>query len=169
MDANPYYLRRSTLTYLHDARLDVAFKDSFGTHTRSPFSDLDMIRAGLGWAHLSAQLGVREGKKILVEAFADELPEELLVRRSKVSWDGVCARGYAAHGENIIQEIERTASVLEYLGIDHRWIIERVGELARWEITRFGETDKEVFAVYALSTWLQSWGIERPSACSWTK
>jgi asparagine synthetase B (glutamine-hydrolysing) len=168
MDARPYYLRRSTLTYLHDARLDVALKESFGTHTRSPFSDLDMIRAGMGWAHLSAQLGVREGKKILVEAFADKLPEELLARRSKVSWDGVCARTYAAHGGSIIQEIEKTSPVLEHLGINPRWIIERVGALSRWEITRFGEMDREVFAVYALSTWLQSWNIEKPSDCCWT-
>lgn len=126
-----------------------------------------MIRAGLGWAHLSAQLGVLEGKKILAEAFADKLPAELLARRSKVSWEGVCARTYAAHGEHIIQEVEKTALVLEYLGINTRWIIERVGAPERWELTRFGEADREVFAVYALSTWLQSWNIKKPSDCRW--
>lgn len=33
------------LTYLHDARLDVALKEAFGTITRSPFTDLEMLGA----------------------------------------------------------------------------------------------------------------------------
>jgi len=51
------YLQRSMLTYLHDARLDVVLKESFGTHTRSPFSDLAVIRCAMSWAALSSQLG----------------------------------------------------------------------------------------------------------------
>lgn len=167
MQSAKYYLRRSTLTYLHDARMDMAMKESFGIHTRSPFSDIDMIRCGVAWAKQSAKSGIREGKKILTEAFEAEFPYVVANRKSKVSWDGVCARSYALHGKAIAAELEHEGMVLEHIGIDVAWLIKRVGELARWEKTTFGQDDKEIFAVYALATWLHSWGVEHVSDCGW--
>jgi hypothetical protein len=168
MQASPILLKRSTLTYLHDARLDVAMKEAFGTSTRSPFTDLDVARCGLSWAKVSARLGIRQGKGILSDAFVAELPAAVTGRRGKVSWDGVCARAYAAHGDSIVSEIERVAAPLEHIGLDVGWLIMRVAELASWEKTMFGKDDKEVFAVYALATWLRSWGVERVSDCTWS-
>jgi asparagine synthetase B (glutamine-hydrolysing) len=167
MNSEPIYLRRSLLTYLHDARLGVALKEAVGTHTRSPFSDIKMARCALEWARLSALSGVREGKKILSEAFQADLPKEIVNRRSKVSWDGVCARGYARHGQEIATLIESAAEPLAHIGIQPGWIVDRVGQLARWERTTFGKDDKEVFAVYSLAHWLKSWGLERVSGCAW--
>jgi len=168
MQASPVFLKRSTLTYLHDARLDVAMKEAFGTNTRSPFTDLDVARCGLYWAKVSARLGTRQGKKILADAFVAELPAAVTGRRSKVSWDGVCARAYASHGDSIVSEIESVSAPLEHIGLDVRWLVKRVAQLASWEKTTFGKDDKEVFAVYALATWLRSWGVERVSDCSWS-
>jgi asparagine synthetase B (glutamine-hydrolysing) len=59
MHASPVFFKRSTLTYLHDARLDVVMKEAFGASTRSPFTDLDVVRCGLSWAKVSARLGTR--------------------------------------------------------------------------------------------------------------
>jgi len=167
MERFPRYLRRSTLTYLHDARLDVAFKEYVGAITRSPFCDIDMARCGMFWARLSARDGVIEGKRILAEAFAKELPGVVTGRRAKVSWDGICARSYAQHADSIIDEIERVSAPLEHIGLNARWLVRRVRELARWEKTTFGQDDKEVFAAYALATWLHSWGVERVRDCGW--
>ncbi len=168
MASAPAFLNRTTLTYLHDARLDVALKEAFGTSTRSPFTDLAMVRCGIAWARISARLAVRQKKKILMEAFAAELPAAVAGRRGKVSWDGVCARMYAQNGEAIAYEIERVRDPLVHMGVDVRWLTRRVAQLARWERTTFGEDDREVFAVYALATWLHSWGVDRVSDCDWS-
>lgn len=168
MQATSVFRRRSTLAYLYDARLDIPMKESLGTMTRSPFTDLAVIRCGLSWAALSARLGRHEGKRILTEAFAAELPSAVANRRGKVCWDGVCARAYAHHGGAILHEIEQARGPLEHLGIEVSWLMRRVGSLARWEQTRFGHDDREVFAVYALATWLRAWGVERVSDCRWS-
>src|SRR3989442_4359023 len=168
MQSTPYFLRRSVLTHLHDARLDVAMKEAFGTITRSPFIDLEMASCGISWARLSAHLSIREGKGILADAFAAELPSVVTGRMSKVTWDGVCARAYAAHGDSIVTEIERVAAPLEHIGLNVGWLVGRVDQLASWEKTAFGKDDKEVFAAYAVATWLRSWGVERVSDCSWS-
>jgi hypothetical protein len=168
MQSNSSFLRRSTLTYLYDARLDVAMKEAFGTITRSPFTDLEMVCCGLSWARLSARLGVHQGKKILADAFASELPDAVAGRRGKVCWDGVCARAYALHGNSIINEIELARGPLEHIGLDVRWLVRRIAQLASWQRTTFGRDDREVFAVYGLATWLRSWGVERVSDCSWS-
>lgn len=89
-------------------------------------------------------------------------------RRGKVSWDGVGARAYAAHADSIVTEIDRVRGPLEQIGIDVRWVTGRVAQLARWENTTFGRDDKEVFAAYAIATWLRSWGVEQVSDCSWS-
>ena len=168
MQSIPKFLKRSVLTHLHDARLDVAMKEAFGTITRSPFIDLEMASCGISWARLSAHLSIREGKGILADAFAAELPSVVTGRMSKVTWDGVCARAYAAHGDSIVTEIERVAAPLEHIGLNVGWLVGRVDQLASWEKTAFGKDDKEVFAAYAVATWLRSWGVERVSDCSWS-
>jgi len=168
MQANPSFLKRTTLTYLHDGRLDLALKEALGPTTITPFSDLEMILCGLSWARLSARRGVREGKRILADAFAAELPHAVTGRRSKVSWDGVCARAYGQHGEAIRNELEISSAPLEHIGLDVSWLVKRTKELARWEKTTFGKDDRELFAAYALAAWLRSWGIERVSDCSWS-
>jgi hypothetical protein len=169
MHASPVFFKRSTLTYLHDARLDVVMKEAFGASTRSPFTDLDVVRCGLSWAKVSARLGTRQGKGILAHAFVAELPAAVRERRGKVSWDGVCARAYAAHGDALVGEIETVSAPLEHIGLNVGWIVRRIAQLAAWERTTFGKDDREVFAVYALATWLRSWGVERVSDCGWSE
>ncbi len=85
-----------------------------------------------------------------------------------MTWDGVCARAYASHADSIVSEIERVAAPLEHIGLDVGWLVRRVAQLASWEKTAFGKDDKEVFAAYAVATWLRSWGVERVSDCSWS-
>jgi asparagine synthetase B (glutamine-hydrolysing) len=166
--AQPMLRQRSLLTFIYDARLDVTMKETYGTTTRSPFTDLAMARCGLQWATLTKQLGERHSKRILLEAFADEMPDAVSTRRGKVSWDGVFARAYAAHADTIQSSFERNQRVLEHLGIDVAWLTRRVRELSRWERTKYGSDDGAVFALYALATWLQSCGIQQPSDHQWT-
>jgi len=115
--------------------------------------------------HLS--WGVHEGKKILAEAFYNELPAVVVNRKSKVSWDGICARTYAQHGNAIIEEIENASAPLVQSGFNISWLVKRVGQLSRWEKTSFGQDDREVFIAYALATWFRSWGIEKIADCHW--
>jgi len=164
----PSLLERSTLTHLDDRRMDLPVKEAFGTIPRSPFTDLKMVRCGLSWASLAAHSGLSLGKSILADAFSEELPSAVIHRRGKVCWDGVCARAYAQHGDSIADEIELAKEPLQHIGLDVRWLIGRIGQLARWEKSSFGSDDKEVIAAYALATWLRSWGIERSSDCNWS-
>jgi hypothetical protein len=165
--ATPGYLRRSMLTYLHDARLDIAFMEKFGTMSISPFSDLAMISSALAWARLSASLGIVQGKRILADAYDAELPAALLNRRSKVAWDGVCGRAYAQHASSIMDPIECLSGPLEALGLNVGWLARRTRELADWKTTAYGMDDRELFAAYAIAMWLRSWGVERLSDCDW--
>lgn len=168
MQAQPDWLRRSRLTYLHDARLDAAMKETVGALTRSPFSDMAVVRCGLAWARHSARRGVIEGKRILADAFEGDLPPSVAGRRSKVAWDGVCARLYHKNGDAIRAVLGASAPILEHIGYDARWLDRRVGQLQRWERTDFGLADREVFAAYGVATWLQAWGLSRVADAGWT-
>jgi hypothetical protein len=110
---------------------------------------------------------VIEGKRILADAFAADLPQAVLGRRAKVSWDGVCARTYARNADAILQELDTGVRLLEHVGFDVNWLIRRVGALARWERTNFGQDDREVFAAYAVATWFRSWDITRLHDVAW--
>lgn len=149
---------RSSLTFLYDARFDVAFKESLGTTTRSPFTDLSWVMCGLAWSRLSARLGLPPSKTILAEAFAAELPGAVVARNGKVPWDGVSTRAYATHADSIIAEIERVASPLEHVGLSVSWLVRRVAQLARGQKSTTRRDDREVIAAYALASWLRSWG-----------
>ena len=74
-EANSSFLKRSSLIFSYDARFDVVLKEAFGTTTRSPFTDLGIVRCGLAWAKLSARLGITPGKSFLAETFAAKLPD----------------------------------------------------------------------------------------------
>ena len=165
--SSPVFHRRSLLTSVYDARLDIAMKDHFGITTRSPFTDLAMARCGIQWATLKAELGVRHSKEILAEAFGDQMPQAVLGRRDKVPWDGVFARAYAEHGEVIVDTFDRSSQMLGHLGIDVSWLVRRVRQLSRWERTQSGSDDAAVFGAYALATWLESWGIRHPGDHGW--
>jgi hypothetical protein len=128
----------------------------------------DWVRCGLSWARLSTRLGLQPSKSILAEAFAAELPQAVTGRRGKVPWDGVSARAYALHGDSIATELERVAGPLHLLGLDVRWLVRRVAQLAGGQKTTSAGDDKEVIAAYALATWLRSWGVERASECGWS-
>jgi asparagine synthetase B (glutamine-hydrolysing) len=168
MESNLSFMKRSSLNLLYDARFDVTLKEAFGTTTRSPFTDLDLVRCGISWTRLSARLGRRREKSILADAFAAELPGAVTGRRGKVPWDGVCARGYALHGDSIVKEIERVRAPLERLGLDVRWLVRRVARLVGGQRSMTARDDREVIAAYALATWLHSWGVERVSDCAWS-
>jgi hypothetical protein len=130
-----------------------------------------MIRSGIEWAKLARRFGLPVGKHILADAFNAQLPGAVTSRRGKVPWDGVCARGYALHGDSIVKEIERASGPLEAVGLDVGWLIKRVARLADGHIrtsNKGNRGDKEVIAAYALATWLRGWGIERVSDCLWS-
>jgi hypothetical protein len=168
IEAVPQLRHRSLLTFVYDARLDVTMKEFCGTLTRSPFTDLEMIRCGLRWAQLTRSQGERHSKRILADVFGDELPPAVLGRRGKVCWDGVFARGYALHGDGIREAIEQKRSVFDYLGINVPWLAARVRALSRWQRTRYGPDDGEVFAAYAIAVWLESWGIRQARDRDWS-
>ena len=165
--AQPSLRNRSRMISIYDARLDVTMKEAYGTATRSPFTDLAMARCGLQWAMLTRELGEPHSKRILAEAFAQDMPDAVRDRRGKVCWDGVFARAYATHEETILAVFDRNRRVLGHLGIDVRWLTRRVGELARWERTTYGADDGAVFACYGLATWLESWGIRDAAEHEW--
>ena len=165
--ASPSGMSRTSLTFSYDARLDVALKEACGVITRSPFTDLEVVRCGMAWARLSARIGARPGKEILAEAFATDLPGAVIGRRGKVPWDGVCARAYARHGDAIASEIDRVSGPLESIGLDVRWLVKRVARLASGDASTTERDDREVIAAYALAIWLRSWGVDRVSDCEW--
>lgn len=167
-ESSPSFLLRSSLTFSYDARFDVVLKEAFGTTTRSPFTDLAWVRCGLAWAKLSACLGLHSGKSILADAFAADLPGAVTGRRGKVPWDGVTSRGYALHADHIVTEIEAVRGPLERVGLDVRWLVKRVAQLADGQKMTSAFDDKEVIASYALATWLRSWGVEHVADCSWS-
>jgi hypothetical protein len=162
-------MRRSTLTFSYDARFDVTFKEAFGTTTRSPFTDAAWIRCALAWARLPARRSLGSRKQILLDAFASELPDAVAHRKGKVPWNGVTSRGYTAHEDRIIAELERVRSPLEHVGLNVRWLIGRVSQLATGSKSTFDSCDREVIASYALASWLHSWGIVRASDCRWSE
>ncbi|WP_405495765.1 hypothetical protein [Nocardia sp. NBC_00511] len=160
-------MKRSTLTFSHSSQFDVAFKEKFGITTRSPFTDVAWIRCGLAWARLSDRSG--PDKTILAEAFASDLPEAVTHRRGKVPWDGVTSRGYAAHKDHILAELDRGHAPLERIGFNLRWLHRRVQQLADGTKSTSDRDDKEIIASYALAHWLNSWGIVDASDCFWAE
>jgi hypothetical protein len=162
-------LSRSTLTFSYDARLDVVFKEAFGTTRRSPYTDVAWIRCGLAWWRLPGRRGLGSSKQILADAFAPDLPEAVIHRRGKVPWNGVISRGYTAHQDHIIAELDRVRSPLERVGFNMRWLNHRVRQLADGSKSASDRCDKEVIASYAVATWLRSWGILRASDCGWSE
>ena len=162
--ASPF-LQRSSLVFSYDARFDAVFKEVYGTTTRSPFTDLAWIRCGLSWARLTARHDIPLNKRILTEAF--DLPQAVTHRRGKVPWDGVNTRGYARYAGSIITEIERVREPLERLGVEVRWLVKQVTLLADGRRSTSDREDREVIAIYALATWLHSWGIDRATDCHW--
>jgi hypothetical protein len=169
---NAYYdplMRKSTLTFSYDARFDVAFKEAFAITTRSPYTDTEWIRCGMAWARLPWRHSAGSSKQILADAFADTLPGAVIHRRGKVPWDGVSARGYAAHADGIVSELDRVGSLLEHLGLNMRWLNRRVRQLADLSKPTHDRYDIEVVASYALASWLQSWDILCMSDCEWSE
>jgi len=166
--STPSFLRRSSLAFSYDARFDALFKETYGTTTRSPFTDLDWVRCGISWARLSARQSRSSGKRFLADAFSARLPDEVTARQGKVPWNGVTSRAYALHADSIAAEIERVRGPLEFLGLDVRWLVRRVVQLAGGQRTSSARHDKEVIASYALATWLYSWGVEHVADCRWS-
>lgn len=162
-------MKRSTLTFSYDARFDVAFKEAFGTTTRSPYTDAAWIRCALAWAHLPARRGLGSRKQILSDAFASDLPAAVTHRKGKVPFDGVTSRGYTAHEDDILTELDRARSPLERVGLNMRWLNRRVRQLADGSKSTSDLCDKEVIASYALANWLRSWGILHASHCRWSE
>jgi Asparagine synthase len=162
-------MRRSTITFSHDARFDVLFKEAFGIVTRSPFTDVAWIRCGLAWARLPVRDSLRSRKQILSDAFALDLPQAVTHRKGKVPWNGVTSRSYAMHEDDILTELDRVRSPLERVGLNMRWLNRRVRQLADGSKSSFDLCDKEVIGSCALASWLRSWGILHASDCGWSE
>ncbi len=159
----PEWRRRSTGCFVYDGRQDVWVKETFGVSIRTPFSDMALFRAAQMWSRWSASKNALPDKTILSRAVGDMLPEAVLQRKGKVAYDGVWMRAYALHGEHIAHTIDRTSAVLERIGISPDWLVRRARQLADWQPV----SDREVLGVYAISTWLISWNIERASDVAW--
>lgn len=161
------YLNRSTLNFSYDARLVPAIKELWGVTTRTPFTDLGMAMCGIAYAKWCAARGFNHGKKIIIDAFSDVLPEAVQQRRGKVSWEGVYARTYVAHEDSLSEEFESCHEALEEIGFDIQWLMKRVRALGRLEATEYGRDDREVMSVHAIAYWLNEKGIHRRTDCTW--
>jgi asparagine synthetase B (glutamine-hydrolysing) len=152
----PQWRHRSSACFVYDARQDVWVKETFGATIRTPFTDTEVFRAAQQWSRYSQALDIRPDKTILAHALASLLPEAVRKRRGKVAYDGVWMRAYAVHADHIEATIERTASVLAWIGISPKWLTRRVRQLASWQEV----TDREILGAYAISVWLLSWDLE---------
>lgn len=168
MQAAPaHYLNRSTLNFSYDARLAPAIKERWQVTARTPFTDLGMTLCGIAYARWCARHGFNPGKKVVAEAFADVLPEAILHRRSKVSWEGVYARTYVANEGSLGDEFESCHEALEEIGFDVQWLLGRVHALGRLQATEYGHDDREVMSAYGIAYWLNEKGIRKRADCDW--
>ena len=135
--------------------------------SRTPFTDLGMTMCGLAYAKWCAGHGFNPGKKIIADAFADILPEAILRRRGKVSWEGVYARTYVANEGSLSKEFESCHEALEEIGFDVQWLLRRVRALGRLETTEYGRDDREVMSAQAVAYWLNEKGIFKRADCTW--
>ncbi len=161
------YLNRSTLNFSYDARLTTAIKERWKVTTRTPFTDLGMTMCGIAYAKWCASHGFNPGKKIMVDAFADILPEAILRRHGKVSWEGVYARTYVANEDSLSKEFESCYEALEDIGFDVPWLLRRVRALGRLDATEYGYDDREVMGAHAIAYWLNEKGISKRVDCNW--
>ena len=159
---SPFTDRRAG-TFVYDARQDVWVKETFGPTIRTPFSDLSVFRSALAWSRYCSALGMAPDKSILVDALPGLLPPAVVNRKGKVAYDGVWMRAYKQHANHITGVFDRTAAVLEHIGVSPSWLIKRVGALSAWR----DFSDREVLALYAISVWLESWNFVRPRDVEW--
>jgi asparagine synthetase B (glutamine-hydrolysing) len=160
--SSPFTDRRAG-TFVYDARQDVWVKETFGLTIRTPFSDLRIFRSAQAWSRYCAAQGLQPDKSILVEALPSLLPPSVVNRKGKVAYDGVWMRAYKQQAEHISGLFDRTSAVLEHIGVSPGWLINRVRALSAWRDC----SDREVLALYAISVWLESWGIARPDDVQW--
>ncbi len=135
--------------------------------SRTPFTDLGMTICGVAYAKWCAGHGFNPGKKIIIDAFADVLPEAIRQRRGKVTWEGVSARTYVANKNSLSEEFESCHEALEEIGFNVQWLLKRVRALGGLEATEYGRDDREVMSVYAIAYWLNEKRIHRRSDCAW--
>lgn len=159
------WLQRSTGCFVYDGCQDVWAKETYGLTVRTPFTDLAMFRAALHWSQWCAVRSARPDKNILALAMGAVLPTAVTERKGKVAYDGVWMRGYARNADHIASTITDTAEVLEHIGLSPGWLVRRTRQLA----DRKAVSPREVMGVYAIASWLLSWGIQRRSDVEWTR
>ena len=157
------YTHRALGTFVYDARQDIWVKELFGPVIRTPFTDLAIFRSAQSWSRHCRARGVRPDKSILAEALPGLLPDAVLNRKGKVAYDGIWMRAYSAQEARLCSVFERSAAVLEHVGISPGWLIARTSALAAWHEC----SDREVLAAYALCVWLQAQGIFGPGDVRW--
>lgn len=157
------YTHRALGTFVYDARQDIWVKELFGPVIRTPFTDLAIFRSAQSWSRHCCAKGVRPDKSILAEALPGLLPDAVLNRKGKVAYDGVWMRAYSAQEARLCSVFERSAAVLEHIGISPGWLLARTRALAAWQEC----SDREVLAAYALCVWLQAQGIFAPDEVRW--
>jgi asparagine synthetase B (glutamine-hydrolysing) len=160
----PLWRRRSTGTFVYDARLDLRAKEEHGLTVRTPFTDVELFHTGLLWSRWNAKSGTKPDKSILVAALPHFLPEAVLRRAGKVAYDGVWMRAYAQNADQIAGVIDKAGPILEHVGVSPRWILARVRDLAAWREV----PHNDVLAIYAIAVWLAAWGIDRVDAVRWS-
>src|SRR5690606_19935155 len=132
-------------------------KEMYGLTVRTPFTDLNVFRAALEWSHWCNKHSVRPDKSILAKSMKKAIPDAVLTRKGKVAYDGVWLRGYTKHADNISNQIEQTANILEYIGVSPSWLLHRIKQIAEWQDV----STKEVLATFAISNWLLNHNIVR--------
>jgi hypothetical protein len=153
---SPPLRSRKTGCYLYDGRQDVWVKERFDLTLRTPFTDLAVFRSGLAWSSLCGARGEQPDKSVLDEAVGHLLPDAVRRRYGKVAYDGVWMRAYARHGSYIAGMIDRTAGILERIGLRPAWLIWQARDLADWKPA----AAQEILGAYAIATWLASWGLD---------
>jgi hypothetical protein len=157
------WLDRSTACFVYDARLDMRIKSEYGIVNRTPFTDLEFFECGIMWSTLNQLRSRPHDKRILQDAFKDNIPSAILMRKGKAPYDGVWARAYSTYGSAIATDLDKVAPILNHIGFSTKWLMNRIQQLSNWEHV----SDREVLAAYAISVWLDSWGIHEVADVQW--
>ncbi len=153
----------NTGLYTYDGRLDTWIKEYYCSSIRSPFTDLKVFQAARLWSAYCRLKNTVIDKSILTITFPDMLPLELRQRKGKIRYEGVWARAYHLHGEDIANSIENCAGVFEMIGVKPLKLIKRIRDLQDFR----SDEEKHVISAFSIADWLCSRDLKRPYDIKW--
>ena len=142
-------------TMLYDGWADRYLGPRHGVRYEPGLTSLPIIRAARQF-YLQCPNPNRYSKHVIRTCFADDLPEAVLQRRSKVGFDGVYQRGARRHFDDAIGMLEAYTPQLENLGIRPGKVIKELSRIASigWE-----SDATPALAVLAWCAWIH--GLQR--------